>query len=164
MKLLFVSLKALFLALTFFVLVGCASNQPTRYVTVSGSGTNRVLVPVTQAQKSPSKWRIWNSGGVKGEYVLAPGDKVPDRYMPPNPVKNRSGSFDLGSRIHSTYSQGTDNYSHHYWDQNGPNTMVRQSTYSNGSYYVDPNPLFGVYRDHRDFQAAPAQPLQPIQR
>ena len=151
------------MAFTVLVLVGCASSKPTRYVAVAGSGTNRVLVPV-EAQKAPSKWRIWNSGGVKGEYVLAPGDKVPDRYMPPNPVKNSSGSFNYGSRISSSYSQGTDNYSHHYWDQNGPNTMVRQSTYRNGSYYVDPNPLLGVYRNHKDFEAAPAQPLQPIQK
>lgn len=157
----FASLRVIFMALTILVVVGCASNQPTRYVQIAGSGTNRVLVPV---QKAKSPWSVWSSAPVSRNRVLAPADKVPPDWVPANPVKNRSGSFDLGSRIHSTYSQGTDNYSHHYWDQNGPNTMVRQSTYRNGSYYVDPNPLFGVYRDHRDFQAVPAQPLPPIQR
>jgi hypothetical protein len=161
MKLFLVSVRALILALVSVVVFGCASSQPTRYVKIAGSGTNQVLVPV-QSQKAPSRWKIWNSGGVKGEYVLAPGDKVPDRYMPPNPVKNRSGSFTLGSRIQSSYARGTDNSSIHYWDQHGPHTVVRQTTYDNGYNYVDPNPLFNVYRDHHDFQAAPAQPLQPI--
>ncbi len=158
----FASLRVIVLTIAVLVLVGCASSKPTRYVAVAGSGTNRVLVPV-EAQKAPSKWRIWNSGGVKGEYVLAPADPIPSRYMPPNPVKNRSGSFTYGSRIQSSYSQGTVNSSSHYWDQNGPNTQTQQSTWKSGYYYQEPDP-YGRRYDHRDFQAAPAQPLKPIQK
>ena len=162
MKLLFVSIGKVILAFTLFVFVGCASNQPTRYVQIAGSGTNKVLVPV-EAQKAPSKWRVWSSAPVSRDRVLAPADPVPSDWMPANPVRGQSGSFNYGTRISSSYSQGTVNSSSHHWDQNGPNTQLHQSTWKSGYYYKEPDP-YGRRYDHRDFQAAPAQPLPPIQR
>ena len=158
----FASLRVIFLTIAALVLAGCASNQPTRYVAVAGSGTNRVLVPV-EVQKAKSPWSVWSSSPVSRNRVLAPADPVPSDWMPPNPVRGQSGSFTYGSRIQSSYSQGTVNSSSHYWDQNGPNTQLHQSTWKSGSYYQEPDP-YGRRYDHRDFQAAPAQPLKPIQK
>jgi len=159
MKTIFVSVKLVVVAVVALLTFGCASSR-SREVHIIGAPGSQVMVPV---QKEPSNWRVWSSTPVSRNRVLAPADPIPSDWVPANPVRRSSGSFTYGGIIQSSYSQGTINSSSHFWNDNGPNTQLYQSTWKNGYHYQNPNPV-GVYRDYRDFEAAPAQPLQPIQR
>jgi uncharacterized protein YxeA len=166
MKMFLVSVvKTLVVAMVSLFVFGCASSQPTRYVKIAGSGTNQVLVPVTQSQKAPkpqrSKWNVWNPNPVQGVRIIwpsGPADPVPAALAPNSLNGEHSFHLTIGQNvdIHSTQV----GYYTPVYDRFGNLVMVtpniskqlrvrvdnRQYNYTTPVYDVMPAPLVPTRR------------------